>query len=110
MVLRGWSGPGCGLGKDSMPRCKVSGRIASSRKYGPGWSGSGISRFAKRMNRDIWLLDPGDYFTLNMKYRKLCSVGYYLFFVCLTVGCSIEVLLGFWCQSARARFCLFLVI
>ena len=39
--------------KDSIPRCKVSGRITSSRKYGPGWSGSGISGFDKRMNSEI---------------------------------------------------------
>ena len=49
-----------GLGQDMVSftkywvaRCTVSGRTASSRKYGRGWSGSGPGRFDKGLNREI---------------------------------------------------------
>ena len=49
-----------GLGQDvvslmrnSMARCVVSGRVASTRKYGPGWSGPGYSEFDKGLDREM---------------------------------------------------------
>ena len=53
MVLDGLGQDVVSLMKDSIPRCEASGRIASSRKYGPGWSGSGTGRLDRGLNREI---------------------------------------------------------
>ena len=54
---------------DWIATCMVSGSIASPRKYGRGWFGSGTGRFHKGLNRDLCflerLLDPADYFTVK---------------------------------------------
>ena len=62
--LEGWPVPGNvvlnGLGKDLvslikdwMASCQVSERMASSRKYGPGWSGPGYGQFDKGLNSEM---------------------------------------------------------
>ena len=62
--LEGWPVPGNvvldGLGNDLvslmkvwMARCQVSGKIASSRKYGPGWSGPGYGQFDKGLDGEM---------------------------------------------------------
>ena len=39
--------------KDRIARCEVSGRIASSRKYGPGWFGPGYGQFDKGLDSEM---------------------------------------------------------
>ena len=62
--LEGWPVPGNmvldGLGQDMVSlikewiaRCEVSGRMASSTKYGPGWSGLGYGQFDKGLNSEM---------------------------------------------------------
>ena len=39
--------------KDWIARCQVSGRIAISRKYGPGWPEPGYGQFDKGLDSDM---------------------------------------------------------
>ena len=39
--------------KDWIARCQVSGKMASSRKYGPGWPGLGYGQFDKGLDSEM---------------------------------------------------------
>ena len=54
MVLDGLDRNMVSLMKEWIARRGVSGRMASSKKYGPGWTVSGTGRFDEGLNSEIY--------------------------------------------------------